>query len=82
MSTPLSHTNKAIQKRNILQTIKLLPMSDYGTDCYEEVETPIVSKNSMQIYEKYIKSSETIVKSMPMLESNDQNLIYKYIKMK
>lgn len=75
---------KQTKTRNMPQrTIKLLPMSDYGYDCYEHVQTPSVSKESIEIYKKYIETPERIKNSSLIVQqSQDKNLIYKYVHMK
>lgn len=64
---------------NIAQTsiIEFKPISDYGTDNYESVQPPIVTRRSAKMYEDYIWSPYTINSKLTPIKN--ANLMGKYI---
>lgn len=66
--------------RNVMRSIKLLPMSDYGFDSNEKVRTPNVSRASLDIYERYVQSPEDIMSETHTWDKNAE-LIRRYVSM-
>lgn len=63
---------------NMMRSIDLKPLSDYGTDSYESVRPPTVSHASMKIYEEYCRIPRKF-NAVPKFE--DCAALYTYIKM-
>lgn len=57
--------------------ISFKSISNYGTDTYEQVHPPVVTRRSAKIYEDYIWSPYTINSKLTPIKN--ANLIGKYI---
>lgn len=67
----------AIASRSSSKSVNLSASSDYGFDCYEGIATPQVSKESLDIYERYVNLPSTI--QTEALSNQDALLIRSYV---
>lgn len=78
LATPSANGN-AITSRSSSKSPNLGPMSDYGFDCYEQVEPPQVDDASMFTYKRYVNVLDSF-ETNPM-PKDDLSLIENFVKM-